>query len=123
MTGIEGDLADEISATNADFVALDNKLASEVTSLEGVDAGLNTRITSLEGAIQEDFQQVVEKFVGGGLIYDLANPVQDDNKFLVDAYINGHHVEVAAVNGANVEILDPGYGVDADDVVMFVYQH
>ena len=136
FVSVNAALAAEIAATNADFVSadtrfdgLDSALAAEiaatnadVASLATVDAGLNTRIVALEGFIQEDTQESVEKFVGGGLSYTVAQPVQDDLVALVDVYVNGHHVEVESVAGNLINLVDPGYAIDADDVVLINYQ-
>ena len=64
----------------------------------------------------------VETFVGAGFIYDMANPVQEDQVALVSAFVNGHKVEVSAVAGPNVTLANPGYVIDGDDVVVFTYQ-
>ena len=47
----------------------------------------------------------VETFVGAGFSYVLANAVQEDQASLVD-----------------VTLSDPGYTVDSQDEVVFVYQ-
>ena len=70
----------------------------------------------------EDVQMLHETFEGAGLEYTLSNPVQDNNINLVEAYVNGHRVPVGAVAGANIQLATPGYDIDAEDKVIFVYQ-
>ena len=199
MTGIEGDLTDEISttnvevaslasaltaeisATNVDFGSVDTRMTSADTRMTGIDGtiaeleskhdsemnahhiehlsliaaeearaigvegsletrlqteegtrasadlALSGRIDTLEATIQEDNQQFVDTFSvatvpAGGLNYTLSHPVQDDNAALVNAYVNGHRVAIANVAGPAIAITNPGYGIDADDTVVFVYQ-
>ena len=64
-----------------------------------------------------------ETFEGAGFTYTLANAVQEDQASLVDVFVNGHRVFVAEVAGTQVEIANPGYVIDAQDEVVFVYQH
>ena len=73
-------------------------------------------------AIIEDDQMAVETFNGAAFSYTLANPVQEDQVSLIDVFVNGHRVFVATVSGANVELSNPGYEIDAQDEVVFVYQ-
>jgi hypothetical protein len=70
----------------------------------------------------EDDQMAVETFVGAGFSYVLANAVQEDQASLVDVFVNGHRVFAASVTGANVTLSNPGYTVDSQDEVVFVYQ-
>ena len=64
----------------------------------------------------------VESFVGAGFVYTVANAVQDDNKFLVSAFVNGHKVEVSVVAGVQITLADPNYVIDANDSVVITYQ-
>ena len=112
VSSLETALSAEISATNAD-----------VTSLATVDAGLDSRIATLEGTIMEDSEQAVEVFAGAGLAYTLLNPVQDDNANLVDVYVNGQRVLVEGVAGVAINLSNPGYVIDGDDQVVIVYQY
>ena len=136
MTGVEGDLAAEISATNSEVVRLDAKntaqdgaLAaeiadtnSEVVRLDGADSAMNLRINELEATIIKDVEMANEEFAGAGLQYALNFPVQDDNADLVDVFVNGHRVFIESVAGNQVGLKNPGYIVDAQDAVVFVYQ-
>ena len=112
-------------------------LESDVVSIETVQLGLISdeaetaraaeqanadAISVLEAAIIEDDQMAVETFVGAAFSYTLANPVQEDQASLVDVFVNGHRVFVATVSGANVALANPGYTVDSQDEVVFVYQ-
>ena len=63
-----------------------------------------------------------ETFGGSGLVYTLANAVQENKSSLVDVFVNGHRVFVATVVGANITLSEPGYGIDSSDEVVFVYQ-
>ena len=65
----------------------------------------------------------VETFAGAGFAYTLANPVQEDQASLVDVFVNGHRVFVQTVAGPQVTLANPGYVIDAQDEVVFVYQH
>ena len=65
----------------------------------------------------------VETFTGAGFTYTLGFPVQEDKASLVDVFVNGHRVFLAAVAGPQVDIANPGYSIDASDEVVFVYQH
>ena len=65
----------------------------------------------------------VETFAGAGLVYTLEFPVQENQASLVDVFVNGHRVFVGFAAGANVTLSDPGYVIDAQDEVVFVYQH
>ena len=130
VTSINAALAAEIAATNTDVTSINAALAAEiaatnadVTSLATVDAGLDARLVTLEGTIMEDNEQSVEVFAGAGLSYSVTNPVQDDNKNLVDVYVNGQRVLVGSVSGTAIELLSPGYVIDAADQVIVVYQY
>ena len=130
MTAEELALSNEIAATNGDVSSLNAALAAEiaatnadVTSLATDDAGLDARLVTLEGTIMEDNEQSVEVFAGAGLSYSVTNPVQDDNKNLVDVYVNGQRVLVGSVSGTAIELLSPGYVIDAADQVIVVYQY
>jgi hypothetical protein len=70
----------------------------------------------------EDVQMVVKEIAGAGLSYTLDFAVQDDNKDLVNAYVNGHRVKVSTVTGTAIVLATPGYVIDEDDTVVFVYQ-
>ena len=54
-------------------------------------------------------------------VYTLTSPVQDTNKFLIQAYVNGVLVEVQSVAASTVTIV-ADYDVAATDDVTFVYQ-
>jgi len=110
-TALEAALAAEIAATNSDFTRVDNK-----------DAAQDGRLDVLEAAIIEDDQMATETFAGAGFVYNLANPVQEDQASLVDVFVNGHRVFVELVAGPQVTIANPGYVIDAQDEVVFVYQ-
>ena len=47
--------------------------------------------------------------------------LQDNNKYLVQAYVNGVLVEVQSATASTVTIV-ADYAVDTSDVVTFVYQ-
>jgi len=130
VSSLDAALAAEIAATNTDVTSINAALAAEiaatnadVTSLATVDAGLDARLVTLEGTIMEDNEQSVEVFAGAGLSYSVTNPVQDDNKNLVDVYVNGQRVLVGSVSGTAIELLSPGYVIDAADQVIVVYQY
>ena len=67
-------------------------------------------------------QMVVKEVVGAGLSYTLDFAIQDDNKDLANVYVNGHRVKVASVTGTAIVLATPGYTIDEDDTVVFVYQ-
>jgi len=71
----------------------------------------------------EDTEEFEEVFVGNAFVYTLANPVQDGNKFLVKAFVNGVKVEVFGVVGAAVTLANPGYTIDGNDEVVIFYQY
>ena len=144
MTGIEGDLtaletkhdsemlahhnehlsliaAEEARATGIEG-SLETRLSTEEVTRATADSALSGRIDTLEATIQEDNEQFVDKFIGAGFTYTLTQPVQDDNIALINAYVNGHRVELATVAGVQVDIANPGFVIDADDTVIFVYQ-
>ena len=106
--------------------SLETFFNGEVTSLETSIGSLETahdsRLTSLEGYIMEDAEMAVESFTGNGFEYTLAKAVQDGNKFLVTAFVNGHKVEVDRVSGTGVTLVDPNYDIDERDVVVITYQ-
>ena len=93
----------------------------DLTTAEG-------RLDSLEGYIMEDNEMFVETFVGNAYIYEVANLVQDFNPRLVDAFVNGHRVEVltAVASGTpgktNIALANPGYSIDSGDSVVISYQ-
>ena len=80
------------------------------------------RLTTLEGTIIEDNEMFVEAFVGAGVIYAVANAVQDNNRALVNAFVNGQRVEVLTATGTNIELVAPGYSIVASDEVIISYQ-
>jgi len=139
VDSLELALTAEISATNSDFVRVEAAFSTEilnvgtyvngeVDSLESTISDLELahgdRLTSLEGYIMEDVQMYVESFVGNGLVYSVANAVQDWNKNLVTVFVNGHKVEVAEASAPIEAIIlaDPGYVIDGDDTVVITYQ-
>ena len=101
---------------------LSDAITAEQERAEGVETGHNTRISTLEAAIIEDDQMAVETFAGAGFSYVLANAVQENQASLVDVFVNGHRVFVANVAANNVELANPGYSIDSEDEVVFVYQ-
>ena len=122
-------LSTEIAATNSDFVvvnasidSLETALANEISATNTDITNHDTRLTSLEGYIMEDSQELVEVFAIGGLEYVLSKPVQDDRLSHVSVFVNGHRVDVDAVEGKNVRVLTPGYTIDKDDKVVICYQ-
>jgi len=139
-----GNLTAEINSTNSDVTRLDGSIATEKAAYEAADTAAkaayeaadgtlqgnidaletahDSRLDALEGAIIEDDQMAVETFVGAGFSYTLANAVQEDQASLVDVFVNGHRVFVATVSGAAVTLSNPGYVIDAQDEVVFVYQ-
>ena len=151
VDSLELALSAEISATDADFTSVNTRvsndeaaLAAEIVRAESVEAVLDGRITSevsdlnvtidsletahdsrldsLEAYIMEDFEVVEESKAGNGLSYTLGFAVQDDNKTLVNAFVNGHRVLVNTVSGTSIALVTPGYEIDEDDTVVFVYQ-
>jgi hypothetical protein len=145
---LEAAISAEISATNSDFERVEANLSTEIadmttyvdgevtsletlfngevdsleTSIGSLETAHDTRITSLEDYIMEDVQMVVKEIAGAGLSYTLDFAVQDDNKDLVNAYVNGHRVKVSTVTGTAIVLATPGYVIDEDDTVVFVYQ-
>ena len=149
MTGIDGTIAELeekhdtemlahhnehlslIAAEEARAIGVEGSLETRLQTEEGAraaaDTALSGRIDTLEATIQEDNEQFVDTFSAtgtpaGGLDYVLTNAVQDDNAALVNAYVNGHRVAIANVAGVTIAIADPGYAIDGDDTVVFVYQ-
>ncbi len=71
----------------------------------------------------EDAQEVIENFVGAGSSYLLSFAVQDSNKKLVKAYVNGIFVEVIGLMMGNfASLANTGYVIDENDNVTFIYQ-
>ena len=137
VDSLELALSAEISATDADFTSLEavvsaadsvetaRAIAAEgslETSIGSLETAHDSRITSLEDYIMEDVQMVVKEIVGAGLSYTLDFAVQDNNKDLVNAFVNGHRVSVASTTGTAIVLSTPGYTIDEDDTVVFVYQ-
>ena len=116
---VEGSLETRLSLEEVAHVA---ELATEADLRAGADQALNLRVTELEGEILEDNEYFTQEFVGAGYAYSLTNPVQDNNMSLVDVFVNGHRVFVLSVTGSAIELKDPGYAIDAEDKVMFIYQ-
>jgi len=108
---LQAALAAEIADTNADVIRIDNK-----------DAEQDGRLDVLESTILEDNEMYVESFLGLGFEYTLEKDVQDGNKFLVTAFVNGHNVTVESVSGNVVRFANPGYVIDKGDVVTITYQ-
>ena len=146
VSTLEAAISAEISATNSDFVRVEANLSTEIadmtTYVDGEVSTLNdtigsletahdSRLDALEGYIMEDAEMFIQEFEGNGLQYLLDNEVQDGNINLVNVYINGQRVKtdfaMTGLGGANAgktlaAIVNPGYDVDADDTVVFVYQ-
>ena len=55
-------------------------------------------------------------------MYTLNASVQDGDKDLVLAFINGINAVVASVSGAVVTLANPGFTVDSGDTIIFRYQ-
>ncbi len=138
IDSLEVALSAEIFATNADFNSLETKVSSEdsiekaraiaaegslETYIGSVETAHDGRLDALEAAIIEDFEMAVESFDGNGFTYTVSENVQDGNKFLVTAFVNGHKVEVSTVSGATVTLVNPGYVIDEDDTVVITYQY
>lgn len=81
-------------------------------------------ITALEAVIMEDNEERVESFTGNGLVYNLEFAVQDGNKNLVEAFVNGHRVTVTSLANQDkvVNLAAPGYTIDNGDTVVITYQ-
>jgi len=101
---------------------LQSALTAEIAATDAEQIAQNNRLDVLEATIIEDNEMAVESFVGAGFVYTVANPVQDDNKFLVSAYVNGHKVEVSVVAGTQVTLANPNYVIDPQDSVVITYQ-
>lgn len=104
-------------------------LAGRVTTNEGDIAAIDTAIAAnaaaierLEGVIMEDNEERVESFTGNGLTYELDFRVQDDNPLLVEAFVNGHRINVGDVTMTRVDLANPGYTIDEGDLVVITYQ-
>jgi hypothetical protein len=136
VDSLEVALSAEISATNDDFTSLEGVVSvadsiekaraiaaegSLETSVGSLETAHDARLDSLEGYIMEDAQELTENFVGAGYSYTLSNNVQDGNKYLVKAYVNGVFVEVTSVVGA-IATVSTSYAIDGDDTVTFTYQ-
>jgi len=136
VDSLEVALSAEISATNDDFTSLEGVVSvadsiekaraiaaegSLETSVGSLETAHDARLDSLEGYIMEDAQELTENFVGAGYSYTLSNNVQDGNKYLVKAYVNGVFVEVTSVVGA-IATVSTSYAIDGDDNVTFTYQ-
>jgi hypothetical protein len=127
-TSLADELSAEISSTNSDFVRVEGVVLLE-DSIENaraisVETSINTKVTSIESALMQDFEMFEESFTGTiSLTYVLAYAVQDNNKYLVKAYVNGIKTTVASVSGTSVVINNPGYSTDANDVVVITYQY
>jgi hypothetical protein len=117
-------------------LATQTSIDTRVSSIESINTTQGTAITSLEAAILEDFEMFSEILpgistaAGAPGAYTLlfpATPVpgtstlQDNNKYLVQAYVNGVLVEVQSATASTVTIV-ADYAVDTSDVVTFVYQ-
>jgi len=112
--------ADSLDADQSTDIV--NGVSEAKSYADSLDAVMDGRVDTLEAAIIEDDEFVVETKTGNGLGYALTSAVQDDEVELVWAYVNGVSVEVAAVTGTAVELVDPGYAIDAGDRVKFHYQ-
>jgi polyhydroxyalkanoate synthesis regulator phasin len=148
VDSLELALSAEISATNADFTSLEavvsaadsvekaraiaaegsletffnGEVATLSDNIDALEVAHDARLDALEGYIMEDVQMVEEFKTGNGLSYTLDFNVQDDNKSLVNAFVNGHRVKVSSVEGTAIALVTPGYVIDEDDTVVFVYQ-
>jgi len=111
VDSLEVALSGEIAATNSDVVRIDLK-----------DGQQDGRLDALEGLIMEDTQELTEVFAGSGVTYTLSNPVQDSNKNLVHAYVNGLLVPIETVVNAVVTLSPLEYTIIAADNVTFTYQ-
>ena len=115
-------LVEKLRAEAAE-AGLQSALDAEIAQTDLEQIAQDNRLDALEATIIEDNEMAVESFVGAAFVYTVSQPVQDDNKFLVSAYVNGHKVEVASVAGATVTLADPNYVIDAQDSVVITYQH
>jgi hypothetical protein len=117
-TNAENDISMNVFIETTRAIAAEGSLETSIGSLETAH---DARLDSLEGYIMEDAQELTEKFVGAGYSYTLSNSVQDGNKYLVKAYVNGVFVEVTSVVGA-IATVSTSYAIDGDDNVTFTYQ-
>ena len=130
LSGAVSDLQAYADAAETAAIASANSYTDgKVTTINTTTSGLDSRIVSLEGYIMEDTQMYIETFVGrvataqgANLEYTLVHPVQDSLVGLVDAYINGHRVEVFSVVANVVQLKYPGYVIDANDSILISYQ-
>jgi hypothetical protein len=130
LNQLDGVTVGDILASNiADFATAAQGTKADAAATEVDLTTAENRITALEGYIMEDTQMYVETFVGRAAVaqgpaldYALAHPVQDNFIGLVDAYINGHRVEVFSVVGNAVQLKYPGYVIDVNDSILISYQ-
>jgi len=124
---LSSDLSTEVARAEAAEADLSSDLSSEIVRATGVEDGLDSRISTLEDTIMEDNETYVTVLSGIATAanatedYSLAHNVQDDNKDLVQVFINGVKAEVTAVNGTTATVV-ASYDVDSNDELVFIYQ-
>ena len=122
----EGRLAGLISAEESRATGAEAGLQNAIDALEvksdNKDANHEARLVELEATIVKDVEMFEEVLPGAGFTYTLAFPVQDENKDLVDVFVNGHRVRVQELRGQQITLVDPNYTIDSDDQVFFLYQ-
>ena len=103
-------------------------LSTADTAAGSRDALITSRVGHLEGVILEDNEMMVESYpglaFGSQLDYSLVSPVQDNNVYLISAFVNGLRVEVASVDPMGlVTLANPGFAIDSNDTIVIAYQH
>ena len=105
----------KIYADTAESDAISTAASNAATAYE-------SRISGLETTIIADNEMLVEAFPGAGVVYNVAQPVQDNNAALVNAFVNGQRVEILTAVGNNIEFVPPGYSIVSTDDVVISYQ-
>lgn len=134
-TSITAAGSDAISAAGSLDTVLEGELQAYADSAEsdaishadGLDAAMNTRVTTIETTILADTQFLVETFTGvtAGATQDFTvnvpADVQNDLPALVWAFVNGVRITVVSA-AATVVTLNAAYAIDATDVITIQYQ-
>jgi hypothetical protein len=126
-TSLESRISTADSTVTAAFQSADTSLTTRVTSVESLNVAQGSAITSLELAILEDYEMLVEEKTGivaaalAPTVYTLLFSVQDNNEKLVEVFVNGVKAKCTVAAGVSATLV-ADYAIDATDVVTFVYQ-
>ena len=126
-TSADTSLTTRVSTEESTRTSADTSLTTRVSGAESVNVVQSTAISSLEVAILEDYEMLVEEKTGivaaalAPTVYTLLFSVQDNNEKLVEVFVNGVKAKCTVASGVSVTLV-ADYAIDATDVVTFVYQ-